>query len=88
MLLVKLIEDYESEHYSLKGSEQIPPHKFLQHMMEAREMESEDLTELLNISRELALSIFNGERQIDRSQSQQLGDYFKVSSNNFYHEFG
>jgi HTH-type transcriptional regulator / antitoxin HigA len=88
MLLVKLIEDYESEHYSLKESGQIAPHKFLQHMMEAREMEPEDLMGLLNISRELAGSIFNGERQIDRSQSQQLSDYFNVSSGNFDREFG
>jgi hypothetical protein len=51
-------------------------------------MEPEDLMGLLNISRELAGSIFNGERQIDRSQSQQLGDYFNVSSGNFDREFG
>jgi HTH-type transcriptional regulator / antitoxin HigA len=86
MLLVKLIEDYEEEHYSLQPSVQIAPHKFLQHMMEAREMEPDALMELLNISRELALSIFNGDRQLDRSQAQYLGDYFKVSSSNFYNE--
>jgi HTH-type transcriptional regulator / antitoxin HigA len=94
MLLVKLIEDYEKEHYSLQPSVQIAPHKFLQHMMEAREMEPDALMELFNISRELALSIFNGDfpegrlrqRQIDRSQAQYLGDYFKVSSSNFYNE--
>jgi hypothetical protein len=63
--LVKLIEDYEEEHYSLQPSVQIAPHKFLQHMMEAREMEPDDLMELFNISRELALLIFNGDRQID-----------------------
>jgi HTH-type transcriptional regulator / antitoxin HigA len=44
MLLVKLVEDYEQEHHSiLQGRRyandegiQIPPHKFLQHMMDAR----------------------------------------------------
>jgi HTH-type transcriptional regulator / antitoxin HigA len=86
MLLVKLIEDYESEHYSLTESTQIAPHKFLQHMMEARELEPTDLMGLLTISRELALSLFNGERQIDRSQAQHLGDYFNVSSSNFYNK--
>jgi HTH-type transcriptional regulator / antitoxin HigA len=86
MLLVKLIEDYEEEHYSLQPSVKIAPHKFLQHMMEAREMEPDDLMELFNISRELALSIFNGDRQIDRSQAQYLGDYFNVSFSNFYNE--
>ncbi len=86
MLLVKLIEDYESEHYSLIESTQVVPHKFLQHMMEAREMELIDLMGLLNISGELAGSIFSGEREIDRSQAQHLGDYFNVSSSNFYKE--
>jgi HTH-type transcriptional regulator / antitoxin HigA len=83
VLLVKLVEDYEREHYSIDDGIQVPPHKFLQHMMEAREMDPKDLTPLLNISEELAISIVNGEVQIDRSQSLTLGNYFKVSSNNF-----
>jgi HTH-type transcriptional regulator / antitoxin HigA len=83
MLLVKLIEDYEQEHYSLQPSAQIAPHKFLQHMMEARNMEATDLMGLLNISKELALSIFDGDRQIDTAQSQYLGNYFNVSFSNF-----
>lgn len=86
MLLVKLIEDYESEHYLLTESIQIAPYKFLQHMMEAREMEPTDLMGLLNISNELAGSIFSGKREIDRSQAQHLSDYFNVSASNFYHE--
>lgn len=86
MLLVKLIEDYESEHYSLTASVQIAPHKFLQHMMEAREMEPTALMGLLNISRDLAESMFSGEQEIERSQAQHLGDYFNVSSSNFYDE--
>jgi hypothetical protein len=67
----------------LQPSAQIAPHKFLQHMMEARDMEAVDLMRLLNISKELALSIFDGERQIDPAQSQYLGNYFNVSSSNF-----
>ena len=84
VLLVKLIEDYEREHYSIDDGDRVPPYKFLQHMMEAREMEPKDLIPLLNISEELAVSIVNGEEQIDLSQSQVLGDYFKVNHNNFY----
>ena len=84
VLLVKLVEDYEREHYSIDDGIQVAPHKFLQHMMEAREMEPEDLMALLNISEEFALSIVKGEEQIDRSQALALGDYFKVNSNNFY----
>jgi HTH-type transcriptional regulator / antitoxin HigA len=82
-LLVKLVEDYEREHYSIDDGIQVPPHKFLQHMMEARAMEPKDLIPLLNISQELALSIVNGEEQIDRTQALALGDYFKVNFDNF-----
>lgn len=84
VLLVKLVEDYEREHYSIAEGIQVVSHKFLQHMMEAREMEPKDIAALLNISEELALSIVNGEEQIDRSQALTLGDYFKVNSDNFH----
>jgi HTH-type transcriptional regulator / antitoxin HigA len=84
VLLVKLVEDYEREHYSIDDGIPVAPHKFLQHMMEARKMELKDLIALLNISEELALAIVNGEEQIDRSQSLTLGDYFKVNSDNFH----
>ncbi len=84
MLLVKLIKDYEEEHYSLQASTQIALHKFLQHMMEARDMEVADLMGLLNISKELAVSIFDGDRSLDLAQSQYLGNYFNVSSSNFH----
>jgi HTH-type transcriptional regulator / antitoxin HigA len=84
VLLVKLIEDYEREHYSIDDGIQVAPHKFLQHMMEARAMEPKDLIALLNISEKLALSIINGVEQIDRSQALALSDYFKVNSNNFH----
>jgi HTH-type transcriptional regulator / antitoxin HigA len=83
-LLVKLVEDYEREYHSLDDGIQVAPHKFLQHMMEAREMEPKDLVAALNISEKLALSIVNGEEQIDRSQALALGNYFKVNPNNFH----
>ena len=83
VLLVKLIEDYEREHYAIDDGIQVAPHKFLQHMMEAREMEQKDLMVVLNISEKLALSIATGEQQIDRSQALELGNYFNVSPINF-----
>jgi HTH-type transcriptional regulator / antitoxin HigA len=86
VLLVKLIEDYEAEHYSLQATGKIAPHQFLQHMMEARGMELDDLMGLLNISSELAGSIFTGDLQIARSQAQCLSDYFHVDASNFYAE--
>ena len=86
VLLVKLVEDYEREHYSIDDGIQVAPHKFLQHMMEAREMESKDVMTLLNISEEFALSMIDGEEQIDRSQALVLGNYFKVNPNNFHNK--
>jgi HTH-type transcriptional regulator / antitoxin HigA len=84
VLLVKLVEDYEREHYSIDDGIQVAPHKFLQHMMEAREMEPKDIMSILNISEEIALLTIGGKQQIDRSHALALGDYFKVNSNNFY----
>jgi HTH-type transcriptional regulator / antitoxin HigA len=84
MLLVKLVEDYEREFHSLSEWTQVSPHKFLQHMMEAREMTETDLANLLNISPALAALIIAGDLSIDRSQSQTLGDYFKVAPTNFH----
>ena len=49
-------------------------------MMEVTEMKPDDLMGLL------ARSIFNGDRQIDRSQAQYLGNYFHVNASNFYDE--
>jgi HTH-type transcriptional regulator / antitoxin HigA len=85
MLLVKLVEDYEQEHHLIDDGIQIPPHKFLQHMMDARSTNQEDVMQLLNISAEVALLIINGEQQVDRSQSLHLGNYFKVDPTNFYY---
>ncbi|WP_309728562.1 hypothetical protein [Chamaesiphon sp. OTE_75_metabat_556] len=79
-----MVEDYEREHYSIDDGIPVAPHKFLQHMMEAREMEPKDLMSILNISEEIALLTIDGEQQIDRLQALALGDYFKVNSNNFY----
>lgn len=84
VLLVKLVEDYEREHYLIDDGIRVAPHKFLQHMMEAREMEPKALMALLDISEEVALSIVNGEEQIDRSQALTLGNYFKVIPDNFH----
>jgi HTH-type transcriptional regulator / antitoxin HigA len=85
MLLVKLVEDYEQEHHSIDDGIQVPPHKFLQHMMEARETKQEDIVKLLNISEEMALLIINGDKQIDQPQSLDLGSYFNVDSTNFHY---
>jgi HTH-type transcriptional regulator / antitoxin HigA len=84
MVLVKLVEDYEREHYSIDDGIQVAPHKFLQHMMEARGMDPKDLMKILNISEDIALLTIAGEKQIDRSQSLVLGDYFNVKPINFY----
>jgi HTH-type transcriptional regulator / antitoxin HigA len=48
-LLVKLIEDYEEERYSLKEWSHTAPHELLQHLMESRGMKQIDLVGLLTI---------------------------------------
>src|SRR5262245_38095154 len=42
-LLVKLIQDYEEEHYPIEPAE---PHQVLQHLLEARGLQQEDLAPL------------------------------------------
>ena len=86
VLLVKLIEDYEAEYHPLQVVEKIAPHQFLQHMMEAREIGSDSLMEILNVSNKLSREIFTGDQQINRSQALCLSDYFHVAASNFYAE--
>jgi HTH-type transcriptional regulator / antitoxin HigA len=73
-LLVTLIEQFEETHYPiLKGT----PNSMLMHLMNARDMTTEALAEVLG-SLEVALQIVNGDRTISKTQAQALADYFNV----------
>jgi HTH-type transcriptional regulator / antitoxin HigA len=82
-LLVKLIKDYEEEVYSLKEWSQTPPHKLLQHLMEARGMKQVDLIGVISPSKGLVSSIVNGKREISKAQAKKLGEIFNISSSAF-----
>jgi HTH-type transcriptional regulator / antitoxin HigA len=82
-LLVKLIKDYEEEVYALKEWSQTPPHKLLQHLMEARGMKQVDLIGVISPSKGLVSSIVNGKREISKAQAKKLGEIFNISSSAF-----
>jgi HTH-type transcriptional regulator/antitoxin HigA len=82
-LLVKLIKDYEEEIYALKEWSQTPPHKLLQHLMEARGMKQVDLIGVISPSKGLVSSIVNGKREISKAQAKKLGEIFNISSSVF-----
>jgi HTH-type transcriptional regulator / antitoxin HigA len=82
-LLVKLIKDYEEEIYALKEWSQTPPHKLLQHLMEARGMKQVDLIGVISPSKGLVSSIVNGKREISKAQAKKLAEIFNISSSAF-----
>jgi HTH-type transcriptional regulator / antitoxin HigA len=73
-LLVKLIEDFEDNHYQLNVS---TPRSRLKHLMEARSLKQADLVEILDSS-EIVTKIINGELEITKEQAEALGKFFHV----------
>jgi HTH-type transcriptional regulator / antitoxin HigA len=71
-LIVKLIEDFESEHYHLNVS---TPRSRLLHLMEARDLEANDLIPLLGDQTHLILS---GDAEISLKDAIVLGPFFHV----------
>jgi HTH-type transcriptional regulator / antitoxin HigA len=53
MLLVKLIRDYEEKTYFFQEWINTKPHKFSQHLMEAREIKQIELVEVTDLDKEL-----------------------------------
>jgi HTH-type transcriptional regulator / antitoxin HigA len=78
-LLVILIETYEEKEYPIPAS---PPHRILQHILEASGTSQDDLTGWLG-SHEIVAEIVNGQRSIDPNQANLLADRFKVSASLF-----
>jgi HTH-type transcriptional regulator / antitoxin HigA len=74
-LLVTLIQQFEETHYPiLQGT----PNSMLMHLMDARDMTTEALAEVIG-SLEVALQIVNGDRTISKTQAEVLADYFHVN---------
>jgi HTH-type transcriptional regulator/antitoxin HigA len=73
-LLVLLIEKFEDERYQLHGS---TPRSILQHLMEVRGIEPEDLVGAIG-SREAVSEIVDGQQSISEAQAQSLAEFFRV----------
>ena len=82
-LLVRLIEDYEENAYSLEDWSNLLPHEILQHLLESSGMTEADLQKVINYDSELISNLINGQLAISFEQAQKLGNYFKVSPNLF-----
>ena len=74
-LLVKLIQDYEEEHYPIEPA---APHQVLQHLLEARGLQPQDLAPLFGSNEHVAEAL-NGKRAISKAQAKKLADFFHVS---------
>ncbi|MDJ0600094.1 MAG: transcriptional regulator [Crocosphaera sp.] len=78
-LLITLIEKYEAENYPIS---QALPHEILTHLMESRNL---DIQQLLNIlgTDLINQEILTGERKITDEQAKRLSMFFNVSSDLF-----
>lgn len=74
-LMVRLIEDFEEQHYQLNAS---TPQGILRELMEARGVKQRDLWELFG-SKGTASEVVNGKRSISKTHAKALGKYFRVS---------
>jgi HTH-type transcriptional regulator/antitoxin HigA len=82
-LLVKLIEDYEEQAYSLEDWSNLLPAEILQHLLEYSGTKQADLAGVIKASEDLISSLVNGQKEISKEQAKKLGIYFKVSPSLF-----
>jgi len=74
-LLVKLIEDFEENHYQINAS---TPQSRLIHLMDARSLEPADLIEIFG-TMEIVTELINGQLDITKKQAEALGKFFHVN---------
>jgi len=74
-LMVRLITDYEEEHYPLP---QPTPREMLLYLMEQRGLKQADLVPIFK-SRGYVSDVVNGKRGISKVHARQLADHFRVS---------
>jgi HTH-type transcriptional regulator / antitoxin HigA len=79
LLLVTLIEVYETENYPMDESS---PHEILLHLMESSGTRQVDLVGIIGSSGVVS-EIVNGKRSISKAQAKALGEYFKMSPSLF-----
>jgi HTH-type transcriptional regulator / antitoxin HigA len=78
MLVVKLIEDYESIHHNLGDWGKSTPTEMLRHIMTASGARNVDLIGIIGSSGVVS-EVVNGKRNITLAQAKSLGEYFKIS---------
>jgi HTH-type transcriptional regulator / antitoxin HigA len=81
-LVVKLVEDYESQHYNLDDWGESAPHEILQHIMTASGTKQVDLVGIIG-SKGVVSEVVNGSRTISKAQAKKIGEIFKVSPSLF-----
>lgn len=79
-LLIALIEKFEQEHYPLPEAN---PHSILLHLMEAQNIQYEDLVGVIDANKNIVFDLVNGKREISKQQATSLGKFFHVSSDLF-----
>jgi HTH-type transcriptional regulator / antitoxin HigA len=78
MLVVKLIEDYESIHHNLDEWGKSIPTEILRHIMAASGTRNVDLIGIIGSSGVVS-EVVNGKRNISLAQAKNLGEFFKIS---------
>jgi HTH-type transcriptional regulator / antitoxin HigA len=79
MLLVTLVEAYETEQFPMPES---TPHEMLLHIMESSGTTEADLVGMIGPA-EIVTEVVKGTRAIDKAQAKALADRFKVSPSLF-----
>jgi HTH-type transcriptional regulator / antitoxin HigA len=73
-LLVTLIEKFEETHYPIP---QGTPHSMLMHLMDARDITTEALADVIG-SLDAVREIINGDRTINKTEAEAIANYFHV----------
>jgi HTH-type transcriptional regulator / antitoxin HigA len=78
-LLVRLIEDFENQHYQLNVS---TPLSRILHLLEAQDLKTDDLVSVFGSS-ELVSQVINGEVGVTQEQAEMLGKFFHIDASLF-----
>lgn len=78
-LMIRLIEDFEEQHYQLNAA---TPISILKHLMEARDLKPKDLWAVIG-SKSLTSEILSEKRTISKSKAKALAGFFHVSAELF-----
>jgi HTH-type transcriptional regulator / antitoxin HigA len=74
-LMVKLVSDYENEHFDIPDAS---PREILAHLMEEHGLNQVDLVEIFG-SKGITSEVLNGKRVISKAHAKKLAEYFHVS---------